>query len=140
MKAELNKENKDIQKIMEIEGELKELEEKEYGGVKLRSKAKYIVEGEKCTKLFFDLEKSRGRAKMIKQIKRSNGEIEEGNENILREVREFYEDLFSTRAVEEKKKQKLLDQIKAKVSEEDKKKMRPRNKRGRNRKSNKSIK
>ncbi|KAK2816439.1 hypothetical protein Q7C36_022710 [Tachysurus vachellii] len=47
LEKELNKENKDIQKIKEIEGKLKEMEEKEYEGARIRSKAKYVVEGEK---------------------------------------------------------------------------------------------
>ncbi len=118
---ELNKENKDIQKIKEMEGKLKEIEEKEFEGAMLRSKAKYLVEGEKCTKFFFDLEKKRGKAEMIKEIRGENGEIVEGNEKILKEIKNFYEDLFSARGVEKKEKKKLLNQIKAKVSEEDKK-------------------
>ncbi len=63
LEMELNKENKDIQKIKEIEGKLKEIEEKQYEGARLRSKAKYVVEGEKCTKFFFDLEKREGKLK-----------------------------------------------------------------------------
>lgn len=53
LEVELNKEYKDIQKIKEMEEKLKEIEEKEYEGARLRSKAKYTVEGEKCTKFFF---------------------------------------------------------------------------------------
>lgn len=121
LEMELNKENKDIQKIKEMEGKLKEIEEKEYEGARLRSKAKYVVEGEKCTKFFFDLEKKRGKAETIKEIRGKNGEIVEGNEKILEEIKYFYEDLFSARGVEEEEKKKLLNQIKVKVSEEDKK-------------------
>lgn len=121
LRMELNKENKDMRKIMELQGELKEIEEKEFEGAKLRSKAKYEVQGEKCTKFFFDLEKKRGKAERIKEIRGKNGEIVEGNERILEEIKDFYEDLFSARGVEEQDKKTLLNQIKAKVSEEDKK-------------------
>lgn len=121
LEKEMNKDNKDIQKIKEMEEKLKEIEEKEYEGARLRSKAKYIVEGEKCTKFFFDLEKKKGKAETIKEIRGKNGEIVEGNEKILEEIKIFYEDLFSARGVEEKEKKKLLNQIKAKISEVDKK-------------------
>jgi len=121
LEEELNKGNKDVQKIKEMEEKLKEIEEKEYEGARLRSKAKYTVEGEKCTKFFFDLEKKKGKAETIKQIRGKNGEIVEGNEKILEEIKDFYENLFTTRGVDENKKRELLKQIKAKISEEDKK-------------------
>ncbi len=69
MEKELNENGKDIQKIKELEGILKEMEEEKYEGARLRSKAKYTVEGEKCTTFFFDLEKRRGKAGMIKEIR-----------------------------------------------------------------------
>ena len=121
LEVELNKENKEIQKIKEMEEKLKEIEEKEYEGARLRSKAKYMVEGEKCTKFFFDLEKKKGKAETIKEIRGKNGEMVEGNETILEEIRIFYEDLFSTRGVEENEKRELLNQIKTKISKEDRK-------------------
>ncbi len=55
-----------------------------YEGAMLRSKAKYLVEGDKCTTFFFDLEKGRGKAEMIKLIRGVNGDIVEGNENIFK--------------------------------------------------------
>ena len=121
LEVELNKEYKDIQKIKEMEEKLKEIEEKEYEGARLRSKAKYTVEGEKCTKFFFDLEKKRGKAETIKEIRGKNGGVVEGNEKILEEIKNFYEDLFSARGVEENKKRELLNRIKVKISKEDKK-------------------
>lgn len=102
-----------------MEENLKEIEEKEFEGARLRSKAKYTVEGEKCTKFFLEVEKKRGKAGTIKEIKKENGETVEGNENILEEIK-FYEQLFCAQGVQQKEKMFLMNQIKAKISEEDK--------------------
>lgn len=69
LEKELKQSKNDIQKVKELEGKLKEIEEMKYEGARLRSKAKYTVEGEKCTKFFFDLEKKKGRAETIKMIR-----------------------------------------------------------------------
>ncbi len=71
-----------------MEGILKEMEEEKYEGARL-SKAKYTVEGEKCTKFFFDLEKRRGKAGMIKEIRGKNGVVVETNEEILKEIKAY---------------------------------------------------
>ncbi len=121
LNKELDKAEKSIQKIKEIEGKLKEIEENKYNGARLRSKAKYTVEGEKCTKFFFDLERRRGMAQTIKGLKRENGDMVETNEEILKAVKEYYEKLFKAEGINDEEKQKLLKQIKSKLGEEDKK-------------------
>lgn len=46
---ELNQERKEMEMIKELDDKPKEMEERKYEGARLRSKAQYIVEGEKCT-------------------------------------------------------------------------------------------
>lgn len=121
LKEQLEGNRSNIQKIKELEGALKEIEEKKYEGARLRSKAKYMVEGEKCTKFFFDLEKTRGRAGMIKGIKRRNGEIITTSEGILREIKGYFEELFSAEGVKEEEKLELLELIKTTVQSRGKK-------------------
>jgi exonuclease III len=123
LEKELNMNEKDIQKIKEIEGKLKEIEEKKYNGARLRSKAKYTVEGEKCTKFFFDLERRRGMSQTIKRIQREDGEIVETNEEILKAIKAYYGKLFKAEGVKEEEKLELLKQIKTKVGEDDKKRV-----------------
>uniref|UniRef100_A0A9J7XN67 Reverse transcriptase domain-containing protein n=1 Tax=Cyprinus carpio carpio TaxID=630221 RepID=A0A9J7XN67_CYPCA len=72
-------------------------------------------------KVFFLIWKKRGKAETIKEIRGKNGEVVEGNEKILEEIKNFYENLFSARGVEENKKRELLNRIKVKISKEDKK-------------------
>ncbi len=66
MKEETNKSETQIKRIIMLEEELKKMEQEKCRGAILRSKAKYTIEGEKCTNFFFDLEKNRGRSELIK--------------------------------------------------------------------------
>lgn len=120
LEKQIDDEVQDVQKIKEIQEELKEIEENKYKGAMLRSKAKYLVEGEKCTKFFFDLERKKGRSEMIKGIKKGNGEIIETSGEILNETREYFEKLFSAEGVKEEEKKELMELIKTKVGEEEK--------------------
>ncbi len=79
------------------------------------------MEGEKFTQFFFNLEKSRGKAGTLKKIRGKNGVVVETNEEILKEVKAYYENLFSAEGVREEEKLELLKQIKATVGEVDKK-------------------
>ncbi len=126
---EIRKELKDIwteggengQNIFILEEKLKEIEEIKFRGEMLRSKAKYVVEGEKCTKFFFNLEKSRQREGMIKEIKGENGKIVKETEHILKEITEFYKKLFSKERIEGTEKYFLIGKIRKKLDLEDKK-------------------
>lgn len=68
LRDELSKEVVNLQKTVMLEEKLKEIEDKQYKGAMIRSKAKYLVEGEKCTRFFFNMEKNRQRAGMIKEL------------------------------------------------------------------------
>lgn len=121
LREEENKRDGDIQKITVLEEKLKKMEERKCKGAMLRSKAKHIVEGEKCTKFFFNLEKRRGRSGVMKEIKGKDDKTVKGTEEILKEVKYYYEDLFRTNKIDEKEKEILLQQITVKVAKEDKK-------------------
>nr|BAC82613.1 pol-like protein [Danio rerio] len=121
LENELKNENgKNIQKIKELQGRLNEMEEEKFEGARLRSKAKFTVEGEKCTKFFFDLEKRRGKSEMIREIRSKNGNVVEQHEEILEEIRSYYEKLFCTEGIKEKEKGELLNLIKSRVEEGEK--------------------
>lgn len=120
LREELKKEQVNTQRIVELEDNLKKIEEEKCKGAMLRSKAKYTIEGEKCTKFFFDLERRRGKAEIIKELKNKNGESVKGTAEILREVKNYYEELFKENGMDEQKKRILLQQIKLRVGKEDK--------------------
>lgn len=119
LEKELKQNDKDMVKIKELEDKLKDLEEKKYEGARLRSKAQYMVEGEKCTKFFFDLERRKGNSAMIKQVKNESGEVVTDNEDILEEIRKYYKRLFTTEGGQEDSEE-WLKVIKTKVENKDK--------------------
>ncbi|MGL5640599.1 MAG: RNA-directed DNA polymerase, partial [Mycoplasmoidaceae bacterium] len=120
LRKETKEKEIDVQKIIELEEKLKKIEEEKCQGARLRSKAKYTVEGEKCTKFFFDLERRKGRAESIKELKNKDEECIKGTKLILNEVKTFYEELFRAEGIEEENKSYLLQHIKARVDKEDK--------------------
>jgi len=64
-----------------------------------RSKCRWIENGEKPTKYFYNLEKRNYNRKTISELRKQDGvEIREEKE-ILKVIQEFYEDLYSTRTV-----------------------------------------
>lgn len=70
----LNKENVDMERIINLEEELRNIEEKKCKGAMIRSRAKYLIEGEKCTHFFFNLEENKGNGEIIKELKKKMGE------------------------------------------------------------------
>ncbi len=88
-------------------------------GESLEAKAKYVVEGERSKKFFFNLEKNRQKANLIKEVVDENGEKKQGTEEILSTVKLFYEDMFKGRGTDKKEEEICLNQIKVKVLEED---------------------
>ena len=110
----------DINKIAFLEDELKRIEEQTFKGAMIRSRANYMVEGERCTKFFFNLEKTRQKAEEIKSVKNLEGKRITDKEGILKEVHGFYNNLFTKQGTKEEDRDYLLNNIEEKVSEEDK--------------------
>jgi len=59
-------------------------------GLIVRSKTRWIEQGEKPTKYFFNLEKRNKNHKTIKELKHSDGKSETKEEDILEEIEIFY--------------------------------------------------
>ncbi len=109
-----------IDKIIELQEELRKIEEEKCKGAIIRSRAKDIVEGERSTKYFYELEKTRQRADIITSIKTQDGKAVEENAGIVKEIGRFYKDLFTENEVVLEDEEFLLRKIKVKVNEEDK--------------------
>ena len=62
-----------------------------------RCKSQYYEEGEKPSKLFFDLERKNYISKLITRLE-INGEMIENPSDILQEQKSFYKDLYSTKS------------------------------------------
>lgn len=116
LKKQNNKEEEQILKdIQQLESELvlnhddlkaknkklEDLRQKKMEGVKLRSKAKWIDEGEKVTKYFCNLENRNFISKCMPSLITSTGDILTDQNNILHEAKEFYKNLYSEKPVED---------------------------------------
>lgn len=63
-------------------------------GAILRSKAKYALEGERCTAYFLGLEKIKQSKTYIHEIRNKEGEKTEDYVAVLERVQEFYGELY----------------------------------------------
>lgn len=87
LKEELQKDNGDIETIIINENRLKEIEEEKCRGAMIRSRAKNVMEGERCTKFFFNLEESRQKADTIKEVLKKDGRRVKETKEILQRVK-----------------------------------------------------
>jgi exonuclease III len=80
-----------------IKEQLNELEAERSKGTILRSKAKWIEEGEKPTKYFFSLEKQNYIKKHVRKLKLPDGSTTTDPEEILQIQKSFYETLYTAK-------------------------------------------
>ena len=88
-------------------------------GDKIRSKIRWWEEGEKSTKYFHNLEKSRAKQKAWDKILDKDGKIQYGTSNIIDRQVEFYKGLFTSEFKDDNHNEKLffLESIDRKLSE-----------------------
>ena len=67
-------------------------------GIKIRSRAAWFEDGENNTQYFEQLLKSNKRKSVIREVYKENGETTRDKEEILKEIKLFYKDLYSLRA------------------------------------------
>ena len=70
-------------------------EQTDLKGAQLRSKQKYISEGDKNTKFFLNLEKSRANSKIIPSLELENGNVVTDQFSILNAQKEYYRSLYN---------------------------------------------
>ena len=104
---------------IEVKMELERYEREKCRGAILRAKAKYVLEGEKCTGYFLGLEKRKQCRTYIHEIKKREGVVTEDYVEILERVQEFYEELYTRGGVDEGKIEEVLDSVVCGLSEAD---------------------
>ena len=77
--------------------ELEELRKKKLDGLMIRSRAKWLDQGEKATKYFFTLENRNYLSKCMPNLWKSNGTKTNSKEEILTETQLFYKRLYDAR-------------------------------------------
>ena len=107
-------EQKDIQEIRDLEikrEQLKDIREKRMRGVLLRSRARWIAEGEKISNYFCNLEKRHYVSKHMARIIDKGGNTLNKQEDILCEVQQFYKSLYANIDVENCEINNLVNNI-----------------------------
>ncbi len=102
----INKEEK-----MAIENKINNYYKEKQDGCILRSKTQWVNEGERSTKFFFNLEKSKQSNNVIKEIKDTNGNLHTRDNEILKECALFYENLFSSKKVTQEDIDEYLQEV-----------------------------
>ena len=85
-----------ITEYNEVKQELIQLEDETIKGLIIRSKVQWHEEGERSTKYFLGLEKSRGLKKHVRKLKLENGKITTDPEQILKAQVNYYSNLYSS--------------------------------------------
>ena len=70
-------------------------------GAKIRSRAKWVEEGEKSSKYFYNLERKNYSNNTIKQLKKENGSHTTSNKEILNEQYKLYNKLYEKDSISE---------------------------------------
>ena len=92
-------ENIDYEKLERKQSELENLRQKKMEGVKIRSRARWICEGEKVSKYFCNLESRNYVSKCMSSLSSKSGNLIQDQKEILNETMQFYKDLYSKREV-----------------------------------------
>lgn len=118
VKAE-DEEGYSMEKYIEVKMALEKYEREKCRGAILRSKAKYALEGEKCTGYFLGLEKRRQSKTYINEINTKEGKTTKDYVEILERVQEFYGELYKRGEVDERSIDGVLESVENILNKED---------------------
>ncbi len=93
-----NKDNIDkdlVKQYFDTKKELDVLEANKVAGAQLRAKQKWIEEGEKNSKFFFELEKARGTSNIINRLRLDDNVTVDTPHEVLPVIKEFYQSLYT---------------------------------------------
>ena len=86
----------------------------------MRARVQWCEKGERSEKYFLNLEKYRGKLKMVTKIKKDDGSITENMDEILDTQRSFYKNLYTESEVCAETQEFFLNTLDKKLEEEDK--------------------
>ena len=80
-------------------------------GAQIRSKLRWIEEGEKNSKYFLNLEKHNQSSNIIKELKTKDGKKIDKTNAILGEMQSFYSDLYTSKNISNEKIENYLSEL-----------------------------
>ena len=101
LEADLDNLEANLPNLENMKDQLQQIRSKQIDGLIVRSKAQWIKEGEKPTRYFCNLEKRHHTNKNVSFLNKDNGVIISEQEDILKEVHNFYKNLYSIKGVED---------------------------------------
>ena len=104
-----NKTEDVLKHLKEKNEELITLRKKKIDGVILRSKAKWVAEGEKITNYFCSLEKRHFVSKHMNKLIDKKGRVIEEHNEIKKEVSNFYKDLYTKKSLNSAEINELIE-------------------------------
>ncbi len=105
--------------ILELESALNAVFRQELDGIKIRSRAKWIEEGEKPTSFFFKLCRERFDRNFVYSIYDSSGTEVSDRAGLINAHEEFYADLFSRDEIDLCTQRELFSNLSLRLSEDD---------------------
>ena len=105
-----------FERIKEIKDRLWTYHEEDAKSAKIRSKLQWQLEGEKCTKFFFNLEGNVQGANLMTSLWRDDGSVTEEPEEILSEVSKYYQRLYTKNETSKNDQDVMLDKLHKKIS------------------------
>ena len=111
LEQKLNLDDNEKEELQKARIDLITLREKKMEGVLLRSRARWIMDGEKVTKYFCALEKRNYVNKQILKLSKQDGTVCMDAKEIKKEVNSFYEKLYANRVVEDCEIEDLVEHI-----------------------------
>jgi len=105
--------------ILELESALNAIFRREQEGMKIRSRAKWLEEGEVPSRYFFKLGRERFDRNYVSSILDSNGSEVSDRAELIRAHESFYANLFSREEIDLVTQEALLSNLSLRLSEED---------------------
>jgi len=110
--------NPSLQRIREVEEALRTLEIETARGALIRSRAKWVEEGETSSSYFLRMEKSNGLRRHITAIRDLSDQTRTTTPEILDAWREFYQNLFTATETDQPTQDELLDNLERRLDPE----------------------
>ncbi|KAJ8022440.1 hypothetical protein HOLleu_37338 [Holothuria leucospilota] len=98
-------------RLQNLEDELNNIVSKEVKGATLRAKIQWFEEGERPTRLFLNLEKSRQKVKVMKSLLKDDGTVVTDRETIMHEQVDFYKNLYKRESTDKNASSVLINNV-----------------------------
>ena len=105
--------------ILQAESELSAIFRQELDGIKIRSRAKWLEEGEKPSRFFFKLGRERFDRNFVYSMHDLNGAEVSDRADLIKAHEDFYANLFSRDEIDLSIQQELFSNLSLRLSEED---------------------